>query len=976
MYTVDRSQCEDGATSRLYLDIEWLGEETEDAGIRVRRITESVHTLARQRTDGINTEHVIEDLSRMTGDGWKHSYHIHYTDIVFPSNGDSMRRFVDEVIESDLHRHPLLYAPSGRKKTKLVIDRSIYTRGRHFRLPGSHKAGDAAVSTLPSRDVFMACLTTGCSRTDFVSHMDTTPPIVSGHDAVPQLVPVIQTSPEHQTTIDRLHGLLAEHGDTTTRVTYSGVGTCYRGTNGCDGRVCLIDGCTKQRNNCYLIIRSCGDVYYHCFGSSGYHEACAGINIGTIHPTDTIRWDGDEFAGVCSVGSDWRPSLDVLVREHDDEYVQPYTLEFGRQVLLCIAGMGMGKTYQAKKLIHDMRSGRILYVVPRRSLATAVHALLTPYGFMHYSEGVRADRLIIEYESLHRLNNGECAPFDLVIMDEIRSICRAMTTVNTNGTNIHHNQTILRTIATNCGIVVGMDADAEVDPAVSHLLQTWWPRPSTIQVERYTRPKLKRNIYTMEDEDAWVARIADNLGAGKTCSVCCRTKRRAKAIASSFSDKYNVKLITGDTSDIVSNEFLRNPDTGLAGVDLFVFTSKINIGVDIQLDWDCCFIDGYGRNGHCCGARDLVQMCGRFRRLRDPDVYTLVKTSTPKFTSPEDLFDEISAHHRKRRDVLDNQYRKLLSFSAVFDDGYLRMAPTWITLLFIYCDYESFADFTYELFRVSKLKQYKVYRVRDASKASVAIIDHITASKEHDKSFEEQVFLDLKGSDYENVIEESDISMRAHTASVEDVVRRECACVMKYLDEAATYDQFVTVKDNIQQLRNIKRVEQLTSAQLLRMEINTLHKHSWADQTLKTPIAQFQHMDECLRLLGVEGINDTTTTFTSADMDEHSDEIFRLCEASASMGRRRGVRRGRTPTTVSLLRRELKALYGLRLVRSEPCRRGEKIHAYHLEKVDSLSVVCDLVNFGYGELDDAMMYTDVSDLHATALKKRKFNLLT
>lgn len=948
LYTIDYSQT-DETTTRLYLDLEWIGDEHEDSLQRVELVTDAVSKELNHRGFAGDRSFTTYTFSRQTDIGFKHSYHIHYNGVVFSDNGRPMKQFVASVVDR-IKSNPLIFYTLGNKR-KSLIDCSIYSKGRHFRLPGSHKCGD---DTIPICDqaTFMSCVTSGCRQRPNIKQE------VSKSVWVPRAV-----NDDQQLIIRRIEDLLRERGDTTTKVCYDG--TTYRGVS--HSRKCLIDGSTHTQD-CFFAITSTGDIFYHCLGRSGYHEFCSGILLGSLVASDNISWNGDEFTGRCESGQYWKSSLDVLTRDHTDEYVRPYTLEFGRQVLLCIAGMGKGKTYQAKKLIEDMASSRILYVVPRRSLAKAIHGLLD--GFQHYADGVDSDKLVIEYESLHRLANGSCKAFDLVVIDEIRSICTAMTTLTTNKYQIQHNCTILRTLATNAAITVCMDADAEVDPAVPHLLQTWWPRPSSIQIERYVCPKLHRNIITTENEDTWIARVKSKLDEGHRVAICCRTKQRANTFAEMFKSR-SVTLITGNTSDTVTNNFLLDPDEALEQTQLFVFTSKINIGVDIQREWDYCFIDGYGRNAFCCGARDLVQMCGRFRNLLNDDVLTLVQFCTPTFLDQQKLYDKAKDYYDRRSSHMTEAYSGILRHCAVFEDGFLTLAPDWITELFIYCDYEKLSDFTYELFRVSKLKQYNVYRIPEVAKVSPAVKKTSDDVRDAKKSAEEAVFNEVQGADYEAIIDEAELAMRNHDSTHELTLRRECATILKNFPTAITFDQFKVAKQNWKQLRNLRRHDNMVTQQLVRMEVNQLHKHAWGDHTVSSTISQMKNIDECLQLLHVDNIDDHSTTFTMDMLNTNKDEIIRLCTQSAVAGRRR-VRAVQT-CPIRVLRRELRAVYGMS-INATRVQQNPHVYVYNLTMTDKMKEVRALVDFNYREIGEVLQYTDVVALQERAKKKRKFVL--
>lgn len=974
MATIDHSNDDVDETVRLYVDIEWYGSKDDaDIQTRIDTITSAIHDVSRSRDESIDTSKTMIDMSRETPDGWKHSFHVHYGGIVFGTTRE-MGAFM-RTVEKKLAPIQNMYYYATQTKRKMILDMRIYTSNRQMRLPGSDKVGSMTKSVLPAKHIFMQSLTSGCRERATIRYEHEG---IDLHTLAPRTryVEASSRTPRQLKVANRIRELLSEFGDTTTRVVCSGNPHLYYGSG--RNRECLIDG-NRTSEECYFIVCDDNRIFYHCLSSAGLHRSCAGIYIGNFIPDETVKWRGNEFIGECVHGSHWKSSLNVDIKEYDDRYVRPFVLQFGRRVLVCIAGMGKGKTTQARRIISDMHGCRVLYVVPRRSLAKAVHTLLSEHDFTHYADGVDADRLVIEYESLHRLDNNKCRRFDLVIIDEIRSVCGTMTQTTTNGTNIQVNAAILQSLAKSATITIAMGADAEVDPAVPHLIQNWWPAPGMIQVERYTSPAMTRDIYATEDEMDWTKRIAERLASGDKVAICCRTKRRAKALESMFRGDRRTLLITGDTPDVECGAFLMDPDAGLAEVQLFVFTSKVNIGVDIQLEWNTCFIDGYGKNGFCCGARDLVQMCGRFRNLSNPEVYTLVRKSMPIHEPVDALHAKVSAYYRDRYQTLNGDLRGMLSYDAVFEEGYLTMAPGWVTLLFTYCAYESFADFTYELYRISKLKRYRVFRVQAPSKKDPSVKECVDRTRGDDETLQEDVFNEIRGSDYNSIIAECEENVRRHTSSVVDQVKLDCAHVLKYFNDDIDFDEFKAAKGKMQQLRNLKRHENLNTEQVVRMEVNRLHKHMWADHTLSSVLTQFKKIDDCLALLDVGGVRDTNTQFTSAQLAEHADEIYELCEASATAGKRRGARNKRTrPNTITVLKRELRDVYGIDVISNRiGSSRSSRTRSYNLDraKVDPL---LGKVDFGYSSMGDLVPTlgwngtgVGIKELHTH--KKRKFD---
>lgn len=121
------------------------------------------------------------------------------------------------------------------------------------------------------------------------------------------------------------------------------------------------------------------------------------------------------------------------------------------------AGMGAGKTTASTEFIENCDDEYQLLVTTRRSLSFTQRKNYGKLGFVHYKYGthsvsewkelqkkikeglakpeknyLKSKKLIIQYESLHKLLLVENHKWDVVILDEARSLCANMCCIATN----------------------------------------------------------------------------------------------------------------------------------------------------------------------------------------------------------------------------------------------------------------------------------------------------------------------------------------------------------------------------------------------------------------------------------------------------------------------------------------------------------------------------------------------------------------
>jgi len=123
---------------------------------------------------------------------------------------------------------------------------------------------------------------------------------------------------------------------------------------------------------------------------------------------------------VQAVRKGWTTGVEIKEYDHTVNRCLPF--HFDKKCLAVSAGMCLGKTLQSVNYIKKHNFKRIAFVSTRIALSRSQEQVLSGLGFVHYADGdiKTSDRIIIQYESLHRLVDAEL--FDLIVLDEIRSI--------------------------------------------------------------------------------------------------------------------------------------------------------------------------------------------------------------------------------------------------------------------------------------------------------------------------------------------------------------------------------------------------------------------------------------------------------------------------------------------------------------------------------------------------------------------------
>ena len=314
-------------------------------------------------------------------------------------------------------------------------------------------------------------------------------------------------------------------------------------------------------------------------------------------------------------------------RFHDSEWVKP--LVFSR-VLVLHALMGMGKTTQIQRFVAGLpNTWRILFLTPRVQLANALAVMFAPQGFKHYKDLQRWDipnaaRLILQVESVGKLldRNGAVTPVHAIITDETHAVfSQLVSSTHRDKGNLSFN--IVCGLFKHCNQAVFAGADMFADQMVSEFLPNLFPSED-IEFHVYTKVKIQREI-VFATESEWYHNIELELRSGGNIALIYESKRSLTRDVVMLGKKYpnaNILTVTADTPEADKRALFVDINRSLQDVDVFTFTSAITVGVDIQVEFKKLFVHFTKTTGPV--QRDVRQMMGRFRHVKDTEVLVMM----------------------------------------------------------------------------------------------------------------------------------------------------------------------------------------------------------------------------------------------------------------------------------------------------------------------------------------------------------------
>jgi hypothetical protein len=315
--------------------------------------------------------------------------------------------------------------------------------------------------------------------------------------------------------------------------------------------------------------------------------------------------------------------LDLEI-EPDDQYPN---------IVVIRSAKGTGKTQwlaEAAKCYN-----RVLSVGHRVSLVrqSAARLNLTPY----YEDGkwiTNAPRVATTIHSLDKIETD--APYDLVIIDEIEQVLKAIVNDrNLKSRKVSAVGALMEHLRKARLIIL---ADADVGEATLTFIQSAFPDQPIAYVENeYAHRAIDHLVLLPSPEDVLQKSLEWYETNAWKIALACNTRAdadRAELFYRRFLPDARILKITSETSEN-NNETLERINAILRDVDVFIYSPSVGTGVSIDVGGFALF--GIARNGVGVGdVDDFRQQLGRIRNPFEREINVYVETKRMNEpTSPE-----------------------------------------------------------------------------------------------------------------------------------------------------------------------------------------------------------------------------------------------------------------------------------------------------------------------------------------------------
>lgn len=325
-------------------------------------------------------------------------------------------------------------------------------------------------------------------------------------------------------------------------------------------------------------------------------------------------------------------------------YSEQYMRDLERVPLLLVRGeMGTGKTealYRYLNQHYTVGEGqRIIFLSFRKTFSRDIHERFRAFQFQHYkdvpsSEKLCAPRVIIQVESLHRLQLGG-AGIDLLILDESESVLRQMNADTGRSETRGANFAIFHYLVKKSRHVIAMDAnlgELTID-AMSHLREG----SPQVNLNRFHRTS-DVAIRVSQSSAQVLAEAVRAIDAGKRIVFATNSLREAKTAHRIFSNHIEpdkIRMYTSETPEREKEQEFARVNEVWCDYNVLIYTPTVTAGVSFDVEWFHELFASF--SDASCGVEECRQMLGRVRCLLDKRMTIALSQNSTRARLPEDL---------------------------------------------------------------------------------------------------------------------------------------------------------------------------------------------------------------------------------------------------------------------------------------------------------------------------------------------------
>ena len=316
------------------------------------------------------------------------------------------------------------------------------------------------------------------------------------------------------------------------------------------------------------------------------------------------------------------PTLfDNLPAEQLTVYSEPSVRAFeNNDTLVVKAGMKMGKSKKLKEYIENnftskLVDPKIIILAFRQTWSTSVKESFPNFTLYSDVKGtMRQNKIIIQIESLHRLQiHGMDVP-DCLVLDECESIFEQFDSGNI--ANFNAAFATFQYILRYSKKVVLMDA--HLSDRTYRMIERFRGLNTVHYHYNQYKNAVKDNYYFTSHHTHWLNQLIDAIEDDKKICIPISSLGEAEAINEHLKSKFphkQIKLYSSKTAAVEKKEHFSAVNVYWKEFDVLIYTPTVSAGISFEQEhYDQVF--GYFTD-KSCNVETCIQMIGRIRNVKD-----------------------------------------------------------------------------------------------------------------------------------------------------------------------------------------------------------------------------------------------------------------------------------------------------------------------------------------------------------------------
>ncbi|KAK3837960.1 MAG: origin of replication binding protein-domain-containing protein [Linnemannia elongata] len=293
-------------------------------------------------------------------------------------------------------------------------------------------------------------------------------------------------------------------------------------------------------------------------------------------------------------------------------------LEIHRQQppsLLIRGDTGGGKTVFTGALVKANKKSRFVAITCRRSLADMLDARLCFENYQDISDIIACDRVVVQAESLYKLNLKFYCEDTNLILDEVSSLIKQMCSDKTHGDMHNLNLQVFKRLIQRATRVIALDADlcdeeVEIMKSLRSDFKVW---NNTFQQQK------DDNVVLFDSKMKLIKEVLDLLRLGKRLWISSTMSAgRTEALHAVLTKAgYKGKCVTKNVDEAFKRDVSKNINNVMADLDYFIHTPTISVGVDYNVKGHVDQVIGIFSTHSGVDVESSMQMMRHVRHVND-----------------------------------------------------------------------------------------------------------------------------------------------------------------------------------------------------------------------------------------------------------------------------------------------------------------------------------------------------------------------